>query len=237
MKNSEELRFRENLAKQLKKSDKTERKELFKKAREAPEYWQKRKEVIQKRQPEVLNDLNVLIDKKTLYHGSSISGIQEFNASEEETIGSGIYLTSEAKDAIGYARRRSRSRKGSPIIYETSIEDMKLLDLRKSENVREILAGFKKILLEELNRHELFWYYKENLERAITAISSEKIGCYNLGEVTQKLCSIFTKYITSLGYDGLITFEGGEGEDIDDHDSYVIFDVKKVKINRQHKIL
>jgi len=46
----------------------------------------------------------------------------------------------------------------------------------------------------------------------------------------------FSDYVESLGYDGLITFEGGEPLTGGNHDSYVIFDPEKVKIIKEQKI-
>ena len=183
------------------------------------------------------NGLDFLINKKILYHGSSTQGITSFTPAEEDTVGSGIYFTSEAKDAIGYARRRSRSRQNSvPILYETQIENLRLANLRNDESVKQLLEGFKEILKKELSNPDIKWHYQEALRRSIDAINQGKIGCGNLREATFAHTDKFTRYLESLGYDGLVTFEGGEGEDIGVHDTYLIFDPKKVKITKEHKI-
>jgi len=187
---------------------------------------------------EVDDSLSVLIKKKTLYHGSGVSGIEELSEAEEDTVGRGIYFTSEHEDAIGYARRRSRTRKDAePVVYETSIENMRLLDLRKDENVRRVLDGFKEILQDKLKKSELSWNQEEILKRAIKAIEAGKVKAGNLKEVTFSLGRTFSDHVKSLGYEGLVTLEGGEGEDIGDHDTYLIFDSEKIKINQEHKIL
>src|SRR3990167_7511519 len=149
MENFESQQFRDELAKEIKEAPKEERKEILEKAKETPEYWQARTEKIKERQDEeeIDNGFGVLVEKKTLYHGSGISGIKEqgkFTKAEEDTVGSGIYFTSEAKDAIGYARLRAKRERGrmdeqkngkaEPTIYESSVENMKLCDLRKEEN-------------------------------------------------------------------------------------------------------
>ncbi len=221
------------------------------KAKETLEYWQARTEKIKERQDEeeVDDGFGVLIKKKTLYHGAGISGIRKFNKAEEDTVGSGIYFTSEAKDAIGYARIRSERERNPrradglpviedavPVIYESSVEDIKLCDLRKDENVKKVLDGFKKILKEEFKKPDLKWFVRGGLERAIETIDNGKIGAGNLKAVVHGDGKIFSNYIKSLGYEGLITFEGGEC-DIGNHDTYLIFDPEKVKINQEYKVL
>jgi hypothetical protein len=232
--------FRSELAKKIRGALKEGRKEILEKAKASPEYWQARTEKIKERQneEEIDNGLGILVKNKTLYHGSGISGIKSFNKAEEHTVGSGVYLTSEAKDAIGYAYRRSRREKeASPVIYECSVRNVKLLDLRKDENVKKILDGFKQILIDELKKPDLKWYVRESFQRALDAINSGKVGSGNLREVTFSMGQMFSDYCQSLGYDGLIIFEGGERNDIGIHDTYLIFDPEKVKIIQEHKIL
>lgn len=73
-----------------------------------------------------------------IYHGSGTSGIAAFVRAEEDTVGSGGYFTSESKDAIGYARRRARRSKNSvPVVYESEINNLKLLDLRSLNNIKK----------------------------------------------------------------------------------------------------
>lgn len=240
MENFESQQYRNQLAKEVKDAPKDERKEILDKAKEKPDYWQARGEKINERQGEEKIDdgLGVLVKKKTLWHGSGISGIESFNKAEEDTVGSGIYFTSEAKDAIGYARRRSRREKdASPVIYESSVEDMKLLDLRKDENVKKILEGFKPILVKKLKEPDLKWNVQGVFQMAVEAITSGKVGSGNLREVTFGTGQMFSDYCKSLGYEGLITFEGGEGDDVGSHDTYLIFDPEKAKISQEHKIL
>lgn len=240
MENFESQQFRNELAKEIQDAPKDERKEILEKAKQAPKYWQARGEKINERQDEeeIDDGLGILVKKKTLYHGSGTSGIESFNKAEEDTVGSGIYFTSEAKDAIGYARRRSRREKdASPVIYESSVENMKLLDLRKDENVKKVLDGFKQVLIEKLKEPDLKWNVQGVLQKAVEAITSGKVGSGNLREVTFSTGQMFSDYCKSLGYEGLMTFEGGEGDDVSNHDTYLIFDPEKAKINQEHKIL
>jgi len=240
MENFESQQFRNELAKEIKNAPRDEREEILDKAKEKPDYWQARGEKISERQgeEEIDDGLGVLVKKKTLWHGSGISGIENFNKAEEDTVGSGIYFTSEAKDAIGYARRRSRREKDAyPVIYESSVENMKLLNLRKDDNVKKVLDGFKQILVDKLKDPDLKWNVQGVFQGAIEAITSGKVGSGNLREVTFGTGQMFSDYCKKLGYDGLITFEGGEGDDVGSHDTFLIFDPEKAKISQEHKIL
>ena len=251
MENFESQQFRDNLAKEAKETPKLERKEILDRAKETTEYQQARGEKIKERQDEEKIDegLGVLVKKKTLYHGSGISGIKTFNKAEEDTVGSGVYFTSEAKDAIGYARLRSERERNPqradgqlviensvPTIYESSVENMQLCDLRADENVKKILDGFKEIVKKELRKPDLKWFVQGGLERTIETINSGKIRAGNLKEIAQSSGKLFSDYIQSLGYEGLITLEGGEGGN-GNHDTYLIFDPEKAKISQEHKIL
>ncbi|HEY4474184.1 MAG TPA: hypothetical protein VI957_03430 [Candidatus Paceibacterota bacterium] len=198
---------------------------------------------------EIDNGLALFVRKKTLYHGSGISGIKVFNAAEEDTVGSGVYLTSEAKDATGYARIRSKRERfthkadGSPVIkdsepylYETSIENLKLCDLRKNENVKIVLEGFKEVLKEERKKPDIPWSWQGALDEIIETISNGKVGGGNLKEVGRRTGKMFSDYVESLGYAGLITLEGGEESVVGNHDTYLIFDPKKVRIEKEQKV-
>ena len=246
----ESQQFRDELAEEIKKTSKDKRKEVLGEKKENPEYWQARTEKIKERQSEeeIDDGLGILVKKKTIYHGSGISGIEKFDKAEEDTVGSGIYFTSEAKDAIGYARTRSERERdpqrndglpvnpeSKPIIYESSVENMKLLDLRKNENVKKTLEGFKEILQKELKKPDLRWSWQAALEQIVETINSGKVGAGNLKEVTQRTGKMFSEYVKLLGYEGLITFEGGE-RNIGNHDTYLIFEGDKVKINQEHNI-
>jgi len=111
-------------------------------------------------QPEESIDdgLGILVRYKKLYHGSATPGIKNLNSAEETTLGDGVYLIPQQSDAAGYATRRARDRKGKPVVYEVLVENLKLLDLRKNENVKRIMPGFTSILSTELKKADLPWY-------------------------------------------------------------------------------
>lgn len=232
--------FRGGLARELQGRPKRERRAILETAKGSPDYWQARGIKINEREheEEVDNGLGILLKKKTIYRGSGTSGIRQFGKAEEDTVGSGVYFTSEAKDAIGYARRRSRGKEGAtPVIYESLVENMRLLDLRKDENVRKVLEGFKEVLQDKLQEPGLKWNYERVLQDAVRTINEGGVSVGNLRDVTFGTGKMFTGYVKTLGYGGLVTLEGGEGDDVGDHDTYLIFDPEKVKINQEHKIL
>lgn len=181
--------------------------------------------------------LGFLITRKVLYHGSGTSGIEKFNAAEDDTVGSGLYFTSKPEDALGYAQGRAEQRKTeSPVLYESEVENIKVIDLRKDENVKAVLPGFKEILESKLQDPEIGWARQGTLQEAIAKINTGAVGGGNLREIAWSHGTDWTDYIKSLGYDGLITNEGGEGGYVGNHDSYVIFDPEKAKIIKEEKV-
>jgi len=184
-------------------------------------------------QTTVKERLDLFIKNKILYHGSTVRGITSFNPAEEDTIGSGVYFTSEEKDAQGYALRRAKGRGGSPVVYKVEVENIKLANLTEDENVTEIMKGFKDILVGKITPN-LKWYELETIARSVQAIENGRIHAGNLREVTFNYTKTFSEYLKGLGYDGLVAIEGGEGDEIGRHDSYVIFNPEKAKILDEH---
>ncbi len=186
---------------------------------------------------ESINDgLGILLHRKILYHGSNTAGIEKFNPAEEDTVGSGLYLTSLAEDATKYARYRAEQRKGNPVLYESQVENLRLLDLRDDANIKKILPGFRNILQAELEGHNLAWPKQATLTAALEKIDSGAVGAGNLREVAWSHGSAWTEYVKSLGYEGLVTYEGGEGPHASNHESYIIFDPQKAQIIKEQQV-
>jgi hypothetical protein len=180
--------------------------------------------------------LGVFVRNKTLYHGSATPEISVLRSAEETTLGNGVYLLPLESEAAGYARRRARGRNTKPVIYGAAIENLKLLDLRKDENVNKIMPGFAELLSERLMRPGLPWNDEEVLNQSIDLIRRGLIGSGNIRKVVFANGELFKKYIQGLGYDGLIGLEGGEGDDIGNHETYLIFDPSKAKIIEERQI-
>jgi hypothetical protein len=234
--------YRDNLAKEIKGTPKDKRGAVLDGAKEMPEYWQTREEKIEDRQreEEINEGLGIFVKEKTLYHGSPVSGIESFNHATDDTVGKGIYFTSETEEAIKYARKRTKDygKEGdSPIIYESMVENMKLLDLRKSENIKKILPGFRDFLKKILQDKKLDWKRQGVIENALTTMNETEVRVATLSVLTANVGLDFSEYVKTLGYDGLITYEGGEGEEAEEHDTFVIFDPEKARIVQEHKIV
>jgi hypothetical protein len=239
-KNSALQEFRNDLAKEILKVPKEERRQILDKAKTKPEYWEAREERLRKVEEEetIDNGLGVFIKRKILFHGSNISGIQNFKLADETTIGKGVYLTSQTEAAIRYARYHLSNSKDKtlPVIYEVSIENLKLLDLRDDKNVDTILQGFKEVLIKEKEKSGLKWYEENDILSAIEVIDTKRYYDGGLREAINGLQNIFTDYCKSLGYDGLIYIEGGNVPFTGDHDTYLIFDYSKIKVIEGHKL-
>src|SRR3989344_6039344 len=126
--------YRDNLAEAIKGAPKEDRKDVLDRVKEDPEYWDARNKKVEAGQDEEpINDgMGVFVKNRTLYHGSATPEIKKegkFKKAVESTVGEGVYLTSQTKDAIGYAHTRIGSNpygkaETEPTIYETSIESL-----------------------------------------------------------------------------------------------------------------
>jgi len=177
-------------------------------------------------------NLGTLIEKKTVYHGSGTAGIKEFEIADEDTVGSGAYFTSDEEAAKGYARRRSNCGKTpEKILYEAVIENLNMIDLRDQKTLDTIFDGFAEALKEKVDfsKHFSAYLFKRNTQ----TIKDRDYSTGNVRSVTWNYCSWFSEYLKSLGYDGLITVEGGEGTDVGNHDTWLIFDPKKARIIKE----
>ena len=189
------------------------------------------------------------VERLTLYHGTGTSNVEEFKDSVATTVGSGVYLTSSFDAGAGYSLLRTEHEGQKFTVYEAEIKNMKLLDLTGAES----WALLGKIMAPELekakNRTDFpaDWqqYHKDAFHRhatqALERITSGQIRgpkdiLYFFGGTARRLFS-------KLGFDGIKALEGAEGWaealnniEIGNHDPYVIFDPKKVKILREVQI-
>lgn len=256
MQPGEATEYRKELSEQLKAAKGEDRKEKLDKAKERPQYWHARDEKLKERQGEEPiegDEHGVFVKNKMLYHGSGTHSIESFTDADAASLGSGLYLTSEAKDAIGYAHARKRD-EGS-IIYETMIQNMKFLDLRNQESVFWVMDSFKSLLekkLETLSAANIKGDYpdamkemlhksiKRTYEKAIKKIQDRTFRPDRLREIVLDcgvgLNTLFSDHIQSLGYDGLIAPDG-EPPAVQNHDTYLVFDPKKVNKVQEHKIV
>jgi len=80
--------------------------------------------------------------------------------------------------------------------------------------------------VQEQKREKIHWAYETHLRETIENIDSGNINYPK--DLANWFPIQFTKYVQSLGYDGVLAIEGGEGE-IGEHDTYLIFDPENIK--------
>lgn len=181
---------------------------------------------------EIDGGLGMHYKHKKLFHGSAVPGIKQFNLAEEDTVGSGVYFTPTVTPAMGYAKVRSRinAHKGEKpnVVYESLLNNVKIMDLRKDENIKKILPDFTEHL-KKLFEQEASWFLKRRIQEIIGEMYSGRVRVGTIKLIAQGFGNTLSSVVRNRGYDGLVTLEGGE-QDIGDHESYVIFDPTKIGI-------
>lgn len=178
------------------------------------------------------------IDRMRLYHGSPVNEITAFKEANEDTIGRGVYFTTDRKAAKRYAVARSNGTKSR--VYEVEVSNLDIADLRTRAGQEAFARLFKQSLLDWKEDHlpnlkgpsdVLIRSIREQREKAIKELI-EKIddnSFKHLRDLTFAWGDLVSKTLSSLGYNGLISIEG-EPPQIDFHDSVVIFNPQNVKI-------
>lgn len=87
----------------------------------------------------------IKVNSKELYYGANKPDIKNLRIAEEDTIVSGVYLTSDKNIALGYAKHRSVSN-GIPTVYTVIVSKTKFLDLTDNNTLQEVMDGFLEIL-------------------------------------------------------------------------------------------
>lgn len=215
---------------------------------------------------------HVRVDKIRLYHGSATKGIKIILPAGETTVGDGAYFTSKRHAAEMYALLRSsdgrtyfeKDAKGDtkkhiivpkgplmPVVYEVETENLKLVDIRTHEDLKQVMVGFQKYLVKilEERKKDLPWNYEYTIKAAIGTIdilegTNSEYTIYSKHKEAKTITprdiifnipQDFSEYVKGEGYDGILALEGGEGSGFK-HDSYVIFDPEKIKIVQTIKI-
>lgn len=174
----------------------------------------------------------VKIDRVNLFYGASISGIKELRIAEESTIGEGLYLTFQQEAAEGYAKRRAKLNPNSrPTVYQVEVSNLRMADFREKTTMDVFASKLKNRLLEEVKKPNLPYYAKRAMQETL-----EKINTHSYRSEKDLMWShpdLSTEIVRSEGFDGLIAYEGGEGDEVGNHDSFVIFDPSKAKVLRE----
>ena len=251
---------RDEMAQVLKEAPKDERGAVLEDMRKMPEYHRAESRKMRERaDTEEIVTKNgfdtVYIKKKVLYHGSPVQGITEFKIADNSLYGKGVYLTSEARDAMGYVNHRMAEYKAEgkefhPILYRVVIENMRMLDLRSQslEHRLRLSEGFREYVYTKLRNKEMLLDGEKEHNLAVVRIAEAynpkgEVKLPEVPPIEQALSviryssglQVFTNYLVSLGYDGLVNYET-EGDKVGMHDAYVIFDPKKVEIQREQEI-
>jgi hypothetical protein len=182
----------------------------------------------------------------TLYHGSAASGITEFLPAEDTTFGDGLYATSMPDQAFGYAVKRAdpRSKVGNtilaaasdPVVYELEVTDSAFLDLRNPENSATTFAGYGTYLEQWLTTDQgnTDMIYADIVAKIVHIIRQSSGGSpLNPKDILHQTSGLFTDYVTSMAYDGVIALEGGEGGYTANHDSWVIMKPTTARVTNQ----
>src|SRR3990172_7764357 len=172
------------------------------------------------------------LERAVLYHGSGTSSIKSFRVAEETTIGKGVYLTSDPESAKGYATLRAkRIEDGKPTVYKIEVTNLRLADLRHRQGVEIFSEILEKRLAALLQNPNLTWIHEGAIRKTLDKIRSNSYK--SLKDLTWNHQDITTEIITAQGFDGLVALEGGEGEEVREHDSYLVFDPQKVNIQSE----
>lgn len=156
------------------------------------------------------------------------------NNEEEKTIDDGLGVLIKRKNlyhgnTAEYGEnfdRAERTTVGEGVYLTSKAEDAAGYSFKRSES-----RGGNPIIYEAAVQ-----LYRKPFTDAFIAIRSGKIKSGNISEaVGPALGKYFSEFVESLGYDGLIAIEGGEG-DVGNHDSYVVFNPEKVRIGQRHNL-
>lgn len=176
------------------------------------------------------------IEHMTLYHGSATSGIAELKEAQETTVGTGVYFVDNIAQASEYAIYRARNRGGTPVVYEAAINNIKLVNLLNQGKLSAVMSGFRGRLLRELQvvPENAPWHKTSFLHRRITEIE-KGIEVGMVRNATLNHSGLFSDYLGGIGYDGLMTWEGGE-DNIGSHVTYLIFKPESARVTKEQTV-
>lgn len=205
-----------------------------------------------------MDGMTINADGVALFHGSAIPGIKDFMPAQACTFGEGIYCTSMLERAEGYARHRAeRGYDGeldfnreydmpevfSPVVYAFKASGLRLLDLRTNEKIADFLPVWQAYLSSgrEQILEEMYGMAEEGAKAAFRRMLPKQIDRILGTDPNGRVCrddllgnggplnTIFSRFVGSLGFDGVVGTERAEF-DMGEHDSYVIFDPKRLDL-------
>lgn len=203
------------------------------------------------------------IKDTNLYYGSDIVDLSELRHAQATTIGWGVYLTSTFNAARSYAlvrgldKNRGSVSELSAAVYKVNLKDLEIVNLFSKDALKDFSKLYVEYLIKILKERKatgqgdedalVFYLTNRGLQRRIKDIQLVKVP--NLKHLGKGFGGgkFVTSYLSSLGYDGLMAFEGGEYADylkdeetntinVGKHDSYVIFDPAKLKVVGEERV-
>lgn len=171
--------------------------------------------------------LGFFVHEKNLFHTPR-------HPSQPISAKSSLYFVPEEKIAIHYAKTKFSPI--HPVIASVKIQNLKLLDFRNKENLKVFLVGFRNHLSFRLENEKLNWLEEIAVKTALENTNPAQVSKGHVTELIDSLGMNFKSYCKSLGYDGLIAYDGGEKVGINHHDTYLIFDPNQIRILKE-KIL
>ncbi len=219
-----------------------------------------------------LDQFLLVTERQLLFHGGAIPGIRTFRPAVNETFGHGLYLTSNRKRAESYATFRTKTEydgsfdlKDIPLggfqatcyVFETDRHSF--LDLRKEEAMkaaipfwREYIAENREVITERARRC-LNTKYRNIMATPLCDITDdikyilqwdaryfESMAVFPKSQ--SYLNKVFSEWLQSNRYDGVIAFEGN---DRCKHDklktrggnSWVVFDPTTLRFVEEYRVV
>lgn len=230
--------YRKSAADSLRSAPKSERPEKLAALQLTEEYWTARVDKLKEsgqRAEFSENRTSLHWKTKNLYHGTDVAEIEEFKYAGESTIGNNaIYFTTDPALAVGYAKLRNRERNTShTFLYEAVLRDATLMNWAEPATVEKLkkeLITFceeahKKLAATDYKAFVSIYHLGPHTESEIASLALDRIieSCKkenylhggNIKIVAQGVGGVFfEKFVKDKGYDGVITFEGGDDEEL-----------------------
>lgn len=183
---------------------------------------------------------------EVLYHGSGVPGIRNFKPAQHQTMGTGLYCTTERDSAEVYASWRARTKYGgeldpvdgisvpkefTPTLYSFRSNGMRFYDLRREDAKKALHPLWIKHLKE--NRQEMHWTQKYPINEVIRRAGEDRPLNRNsfTGGYQSSINQLFTEFLKQLGFDGVVGVEfDRDGKfNTGECNSYVVFDPAKLE--------
>jgi phosphoglycolate phosphatase-like HAD superfamily hydrolase len=223
--------FRAELASEIKKSPKESRSEILESAQASVDYWQAKTEKLGQFADWSEDRTELSWKNKNVYHGSTVPEIESFEFAKESTIGNkAMYFTIDPALAMGYAKLRSEERSdGEAHLYEVGLSDIRLQNWAQLETVsilKEKLITYLEQVIQEI-KDEAYERFAQKYgiqpkikeSTVLNAINDtmERIkqeGFLHEGNIKNVASGIpgifFQNFVEQNGFDGVITWEGGD---------------------------